>query len=193
MPIVSHRAEDFDPQIASDRPSPGSYWVPLLLVILACAGYILWRRGLRPDPRSFGLAEYSNRPAAVRLSVDDDGVSDLCLSTYSFTADPRAQLTTQPASTSFIMNNDSNESLPSHALSDLPIMPEDHSTLASPQPPYALPDAHLQASSVALLPWFAVLECRPERSRPYGFKGQKHRWPAFNQESGPDRRYGGEL
>lgn len=51
------------------------------------------------------------------------------------------------------MNNDSNESLPSHALSDLPIMPEDHSTLASPQPPYALPDAHLQASSVALLPW----------------------------------------
>lgn len=42
----------------------------------------------------------------------------------------------QPAATSFIMNNESNESLPSHALSDLPVLPDPPQSGGSLHPAY---------------------------------------------------------
>lgn len=46
MASIYRRDGDADPdtQTPATPPSPGSYWFPLLLVVLICAGYLVWRR-----------------------------------------------------------------------------------------------------------------------------------------------------
>ncbi|ODO03393.1 hypothetical protein L198_02240 [Cryptococcus wingfieldii CBS 7118] len=98
MPLIRLRDSDSDAEAA--RPSSiSSYFFPLLLIILACAGYMYWRRSTRPSAPGIPLNISGERPG-IRLSEDG------------------------PPTHTFITNNLSSDSLPSHALSDLPELPE---------------------------------------------------------------------
>ncbi|OCF40981.1 hypothetical protein I317_05180 [Kwoniella heveanensis CBS 569] len=84
---------------ASDEPpSPFSfsYFGPLLLVILACGGFVWYRRSRRRGESGIPLSFAAGQPAGIRLSEDGPP-------THTFTHD-----------------NASSDSLPSHALEDLP-------------------------------------------------------------------------
>ncbi|ORY31966.1 hypothetical protein BCR39DRAFT_524837 [Naematelia encephala] len=107
---------DDEPIVHDDAgrpPSVGSYLFPLLFVILACSGFLYWRRRQRGATKGFGLQNLARTgPARVRLSMDDDG----------------------PASHSFISNNASTDSLPAHALQDLPLLPQSQSQIQDDHP-----------------------------------------------------------
>ncbi|WVQ80011.1 hypothetical protein IAT38_002112 [Cryptococcus sp. DSM 104549] len=94
----------------STPPSPHSYFFPLLLVVIACGGYIYWRRlHVRSSRPGVPLSFPSSEPAGIRLSEDG------------------------PPTHSFISNNASTDSLPFHALTDLPTLPQ-HPARTSPLP-----------------------------------------------------------
>ncbi|WVQ71583.1 hypothetical protein IAR50_001123 [Cryptococcus sp. DSM 104548] len=98
MPSIYLR--DSDSEVGSTQPSSiSSYLFPLLLIVLACAAYIYWRRSTRPSSPGIPLNISGERPG-IRLSEDG------------------------PPTHTFITNNLSSDSLPSHALSDLPELPE---------------------------------------------------------------------
>ncbi|KAK8854524.1 hypothetical protein IAR55_003263 [Kwoniella newhampshirensis] len=79
-------------------PSPFSYFFPLLLVVSACGGFIFWRRARRRADGGIPINLSSNTATGIRLSEDG------------------------PPTLSFISNNASTDSLPTHALDDLPIL-----------------------------------------------------------------------
>ena len=68
MTVIRRRDEDPDMQIPADPTAPSSYWFPLLLIILACAGYIVWRRRERGSARAFGYVD----DTGAALCVDAD-------------------------------------------------------------------------------------------------------------------------
>ncbi|WVQ95226.1 hypothetical protein IAU59_002321 [Kwoniella sp. CBS 9459] len=79
-------------------PSPFSfsYFVPLLLVVLACGGFVFYRRSRRRGEIGIPLSFPASQQSGIRLSEDGPP-------THTFTHD-----------------NASSDSLPSHALEDLP-------------------------------------------------------------------------
>ncbi|WRT68690.1 uncharacterized protein IL334_005670 [Kwoniella shivajii] len=97
---------------SEDPPSPFSYFFPLILVVLACGGYIFWRRmrSRRNLQSTLPLNFPSRTPTGIRLSEDG------------------------PPANSFIHNNASTDSLPSHALQEIPELSEHNSLRSSPIP-----------------------------------------------------------
>ncbi|RXK37678.1 hypothetical protein M231_05090 [Tremella mesenterica] len=125
-PFLIRRQQTEDgasPHDPSSPPTPHSYWFPLSLIVLACAGYIYWRRRRRYDG-DFSLKSLAKlpSPSGVRLSMEDDG----------------------PASHSFVTNNASTDSLPTHALEDIPVIDN------PPQDPSPVHPAHQVSSSPPL-------------------------------------------
>ncbi|ORX34570.1 hypothetical protein BD324DRAFT_653342 [Kockovaella imperatae] len=111
-----------DPSILDDTsrpPPPGSYAFPLVLVIIICAGFLAYRRRQRAETFARDTS-YTTR-SALRLSTEEG-----------------------PSAHSFLVNNASTDSLPSHALADLPTLPQVHDGL----PPGSRgPEARLHSRS----------------------------------------------
>ncbi|WWD19345.1 hypothetical protein CI109_103804 [Kwoniella shandongensis] len=109
----------------STPPSPFSYFFPLFVVVLACGGYLFWRRAKRRVERGIPLNFASSSATGIRLSEDG------------------------PPTHSFISNNASTDSLPSHALDDLPILPQhQHPALSQSSSAYTdLPISRLPTNS----------------------------------------------
>ncbi|WWC71283.1 uncharacterized protein I206_105236 [Kwoniella pini CBS 10737] len=92
MMIILRRDDDVLP------PSPFSYFFPLLLIMTLCGGYIYWHRFRRNDRtrRILPLNFPTGTSPGIRLSEDG------------------------PPATVFTHDNASTDSLPSHALQEIP-------------------------------------------------------------------------
>ncbi|KAL7418982.1 OTU protein [Cryptotrichosporon argae] len=114
----------------------GSYVVPLLLIVLACAGYVYWRRAQRGNTAfsldrlpSLGQLQNLANPG-VRLSMEGNG--------------PPAEV--------FISNNASTDSLPLHAAPDIPVLPQPDRFVDTPSPARSRSPAQHPARSDSLTP-----------------------------------------
>ncbi|WWC90414.1 uncharacterized protein L201_005349 [Kwoniella dendrophila CBS 6074] len=79
-------------------PSPFSYFFPLMLIMVACGGYIYWKRMENQNRSGRALPLNFPTPAQTGIRLSEDG----------------------PPATMFTHDNASTDSLPAHALQEIP-------------------------------------------------------------------------
>ncbi|WWC63606.1 uncharacterized protein I303_106211 [Kwoniella dejecticola CBS 10117] len=100
-------------------PSPFSYFFPLLLIMIACGGYIYWRR-VQQAGRSSRLLRMNfpiSTSTSTGIRLSEDG----------------------PPATVFTHDNASTDSLPAHALQEIPELQQPSPIAYSDTNPSSLP------------------------------------------------------